>query len=84
MYHKVVAAAQRGYAMLPWIAKVEQPNTTFEELANSEGFETLDTALCAAVNDAARGDLKEELAIRSRELRMSGTLLTATDASRIC
>ena len=49
MYHKVVAAAQRGYAMLPWIAKAEQPNTTFEELANSEGFETLDTALCAAV-----------------------------------
>ncbi len=67
-YHKIVAAAQRGYTMLPWISKVEEPGTTFEQLVNSEGYETLDSSLCAAINDAARGELREELSIRSQEL----------------
>ena len=66
--------------MLPWVSKVEHPSTTFEEVADSEGLETLDSSLCAAVNEAARGDLKEELAIRSRELQMRGTLMTGRQA----
>ena len=79
-YHKIVAAAQRGYTMLPWISKVEEPEVTFEQLADSEGYETLDSALCAAINDAARGDLREELSIRSQELRRRGTLMTGRQA----
>jgi hypothetical protein len=79
-FSEIVSAAQRGYSVTPWINKVDQPGVTFDDLADSEGYEVLDANLCAAIFKIKNGDLGRNLTLASKELRARGGALRGRQA----
>ena len=49
---------------------------TFDDLSDTEGYDTLDAALCCAIFEVAKGELSGTLTPKSHELRSQGHLLT--------
>ena len=80
VYHKIVTAAQRGSIIHPWVVKIEKPEVTFDDLSDTEGYDTLDAALCCAIFEVAKGELSGTLTLKSRELRSQGHPLTGRQA----
>ena len=58
----VVSASGDPEAAFAWIREVEKEGVTFDTLANSGNFKTLDAKLSAAISLVARGDLGLQLA----------------------
>ena len=58
VYHKIVTAAQRGSIIHPWIVKTVKPEMSFDILSDSEGYDTLDAALCCAIFEVAKGEFR--------------------------
>ena len=80
VYHMIATAAQHGYIIHPWIVKIEKPEVSFDDLSDTEGYDTLEAALCCAIFEVAKGELSGTLTLKSRELRSQGHLLTGRQA----
>ena len=52
---RAASGRQNTKPVLIWIRKVEDPNVTFDQLADSEGYESLDVKLCSAMLDIFEG-----------------------------
>ena len=64
---EVTAASGRGEAAFRWVKKTESPIATFESFRDSDGFDSLDAKLAAALTKIATGELG-----RRRTLMLEG------------
>ena len=66
---EVTAASGRPDEAFAWILEVEQKGTTYESLADSGEFLTLDTKLQAALTGQATGEIGKQLSLRKDQER---------------
>ena len=77
---EVVVASGRPQPAFNWITQTENPNTTFEEMADCGEFESLDCKLAAALGKIAKGSIGRVLtnaakSMAKRSLMNSGCQL---------
>ena len=66
--HEVCAASGKRKIAFPWIFEAEDPNTTFEDLAEpGKDFETLDSKLSSALRKILTGPIGREITRLSTE-----------------
>ena len=80
---EIAAASGRDDAGLQWAMEVENPSATFESLADSCKFRTLDEKLASALNLAGSGVVGRELATETEKAAQQGRLLRGRQALRI-
>jgi hypothetical protein len=61
MRNAVVAASGKGNLAFQWIREVEEPGTTYESMADSGEFSTLDVKLAASITAIAHGELGRKI-----------------------
>ena len=71
----VIGSSHRSDLAAPWIHKVAKPGTTFEALADSEGFTSLDTELAAGLLQMAKGPIAKRFQILADRAAVADTFL---------
>ena len=75
--HEIAAASGRHRQAFPWILRVEDPEVSFEDLAEPEEFESLDAKLSAALRKVTTGALGRKITRLSNEdARKRGRLMS--------
>ena len=73
----VIGSSHRSELAAPWIHKVAKPSTTFEALADSEGFMSLDAELAAGLLQMAKGSIAKRFQILADRAAAADTFLPA-------
>ena len=60
---EVTAASGRGEVAFLWVKRTEGPATTFDDFRDSEGFDSLDAKLAAALTKIATGELGRRITL---------------------
>jgi hypothetical protein len=71
----VAAASGRGEQGYAWCLKAENPEVTFDDLADSEGYDTLDIKLSSALTHLASGDLGLRISLAVDRQKTLGRVL---------
>ena len=72
---EITAASGRGEVAFKWIVKTEKVETTFDELRNSDGFDSLDAKLAAALTKIATGELGRRIMLMVEQEASKGRML---------
>ena len=67
--------SRRSREAYAWLTRIEKA-TTFEELADSEDFEELDSKLSTALDSLIQGELKRKVQVKETELSQRGEPIT--------
>jgi hypothetical protein len=73
---EVMAASGRGRDAFQWILRTEMAGSTMEALADSEGYESLDNKLAAALMRVTKGGLGRKLSFLAETFAREGRPLT--------
>ena len=79
----VVAASGRSNSAFLWILRVEEPNMTFEQLADSGDFESLDMKLLLALQRRLSGGLQRKVASLKAEMAKKRQMLNGRQVLHI-
>jgi hypothetical protein len=72
---EIAAANRKGDEGFTWALKAESASVTYEELADSDGFASLDSKLAAALTKIANGELGRRITLAVENEALRGRML---------
>ena len=72
---EITAASGRGEEAFLWVMAAELPTATFDGLRDSEGFDSLDAKLAAALQKLATGELGRKITLETENQALKGRMI---------
>ena len=77
---EVTSGSGRGQQAFEWVLRVEDLDTTFEELGDPGDFPSLDSKLASAISKIAKGRVGKKIITRTKELAKMKKMITGRQA----